>query len=144
MTDTPTAEKPVKRTPDQIYADILRTRAGTITVALDDLATQADLTQTDVIHWDGDDEPEDHVLYGARNLNRIQPANAPKLTRAAKEQAVTELASRLAGISENAAQAADGFFRRSTDCDADAKYFHRRQRLLQAALVRVAMARTSD
>jgi hypothetical protein len=66
----------------------------------------------------------------------------PKLTRAAKEQAVTQLAHRLAGIGENAAYAAGGFFR--TDCDADANYFHRRQRLLQSAIVRVAMARTSD
>lgn len=59
------------------------------------------------------------------------------LTRAAKERAVAEMASRLAAIAENTGYADLGKI-------PDVDYFHRRQRTLRAALVRLAMARTVD
>lgn len=65
------------------------------------------------------------------------PGTVATMARAQKEQAVAELAERLAGISENLAYADAGFKPLTA---ADVPYFGRRQRWLQAALVRVAMA----
>jgi hypothetical protein len=70
----------------------------------------------------------------------IEHRRAPKLTRAQKERAVTELASRLAmraGVTMNASR--DG-----TVSHQDLARCYRRERWLIAAVARVAMARTSD
>lgn len=77
------------------------------------------------------------LTYG--DLRVLAERIAPKgtLTRAAKERAVAEMASRLAGIAENTGYADMGKI-------PDVDYFHRRQRTLRAALVRLAMARTVD